>query len=365
MSSNAPNRGPNGTLQRILPLLVMGLSFLLLFQLFPQFFGGPQSAPAATPTDAAIATPVPAAEEEDTSTKTQIWNTYLVHPLQSGLRFLTNTVGLDAGTAIILFTVAVKLVLLPLTLQQIRSQKAMLKLQPELKALQAKLSKDKEKLGVETMALYKQRGVNPAAGCFPILLQMPVLFGLYAALNNLGTQHVRENDAFQQPWLWVTSLATPDILQLPFLGFPLPFILPILAAATQWVQQMMMAQPTEDPQQKMQQQIFQFMPLMMLWFGISFSAGLALYWVTQNVIGIVQQYFSTGLGSLTPLVARLRGRGGEAAPTVRNRAAGGGAGGARAPREARSDGRNGKNRGGDNSAGSGGAGEGRRTRGKR
>ena len=307
MSSNAPERGPSGTLQRLLPLLVMGLTFLLLFQLFPQFFGGaPESAPP-TPVESTLATPVPTPAPDD-SPRTQYWNSLLVHPLENGLRFFTNTLGLGAGTGIIIFTVLVKLILLPLTIQQIRSQKAMQKLQPELKALQARLAKDKEKLGVETMALYKQHGVNPAAGCLPIVLQMPVLFGLYAALNNLGTQNVPENAAFQQPWLWVENLAKPDVLQLPFIGFPLPFILPVLAAATQWVQQRMMTQPTDDPQQQMQQQIFQFMPLMMLWFGVSFSAGLALYWVTQNVIGIIQQYFSTGLGALAPTVDRLRGR---------------------------------------------------------
>lgn len=344
MSSNAPERGPNGTLQRLLPLLVMGLTFLLLFQLFPQFFGGGQPAAEPTPSEATLATPV-ATPAPDDSARTQYWNLVLVHPLEAGLRFFTNTLGLGAGTGIILFTILVKLVLLPLTLQQIRSQKAMQRLQPELKALQTRLAKDKEKLGVETMALYKQHGVNPAAGCFPIVLQMPVLFGLYAALNNLGTQNIPENSAFQQPWLWVENLAKPDILQLPFLGFPLPFILPVLAAATQWVQQRMMTQPSDDPQQQMQQQIFQFMPLMMLWFGISFSAGLALYWVTQNVIGIVQQYFSTGLGALEPLVLRLRGRAPAPAPIAPTR--------------------NGRNRGGENRAGSGGTGEGRRTRGKR
>ena len=315
MSSNAPERGPSGTLQRLLPLLVMGLTFLLLAQIFPQFFG--MQAPSAEPTPAgpALATPAPT-PAPDTSVHTQYWNLLLVHPLENGLRFFTNTLGLGAGTGIILFTVLVKLILLPLTIKQIQSQKAMQKLQPELKALQTRLKGDREKLGVETMALYKQHGVNPAAGCFPILLQMPVLFGLYAALNNLGTQNLPENSAFQQPWLWVENLSRPDILQLAFLGFPLPFILPILAAATQWVQQRMMTQPSDDPQQQMQQQMFQFMPLMMLWFGVSFSAGLALYWVTQNVIGIIQQYFSTGLGALEPLVMRLLGRAPAKAPAT-------------------------------------------------
>ncbi|HET7770208.1 MAG TPA: YidC/Oxa1 family membrane protein insertase, partial [Chloroflexota bacterium] len=225
MSSNAPQRGPSGTLQRLLPFLVMGLTFLLLAQIFPQFFGMQAPAAAPTPSDSAVVAAVPtpvAAAVVDDSPKTQYWNMLLVHPLESGLRFFTNTLGLGAGTGIILFTVLVKLILLPLTIQQIRSQKAMQKLQPELKALQTKLKGDREKLGVETMALYKQHGVNPAAGCLPIVLQMPVLFGLYAALNNLGTQNIPENAAFQQPWLWVENLARPDILQLPFIGFPLP-----------------------------------------------------------------------------------------------------------------------------------------------
>src|SRR5207249_2578105 len=85
------------------------------------------------------------------------------------------------------------------------------------------------------------------------------------------------------------------------LPFALPGILPILAAITQWIQQRMMTPPTDDPQQKMQNQMMQFMPLMMLWFGLSFQSSLALYWVTQNVFGIVQQYFSTGWGSLLPI----------------------------------------------------------------
>lgn len=334
MASSSPEPGPGSTLQRILPLVVLGISFLLIFQLFPQFFGGaPPAAP--TPTDSlAQVTPSPAATPPpDDSTRTRVWNTVLVNPLESGLRFLANDLNLGAGSAIILFTIFVRMALLPLSIQQIRSQKSMQALQPELKALQKKYAKDKEKLSVETMALYKQHGVNPAAGCFPILLQMPVLFGLYAALSNLGTQELAENQAFLQPWFWVEHLNQPDIIIIG--GVTLPFVLPVLAALTQWIQQRMMTQPTEDPQQKLQNQMFQFMPLMMLWFGLSFSAGLALYWVTQNIIGIIQQYFSTGLGSLATL---LPNRGSAATGTVRG--AGGAAGAsatARAPRLGKGD----------------------------
>jgi YidC/Oxa1 family membrane protein insertase len=334
----------------------MGITFLLVFQLFPQFFGGrPGAGATPTPADALAtatpaATPGPATPESDP--RTYYWNLVLVHPLEAGLRFLASDLGLGAGTAIILFTIMVRLVLLPLSIQQIRSQKAMQRLQPELKALQKRLGSDKEKLSVETMALYKEHGVNPAAGCFPIVLQMPVLFGLYGALNNLGTQLLPENEPFHQPWLWIAHLNQPDIIHIPGVPFPLPFILPILAALTQWVQQRMMTQPSDDPQQQMQNQIFQFMPLMMLYFGLNFQAGLALYWVTQNIIGIVQQYFSTGLGGLAPYVERLRGR--RAGSVLAVRSAGESAPGAVRDRS------NGRARGGENRTGTG-----RRTRGKR
>jgi YidC/Oxa1 family membrane protein insertase len=327
MTSSTPEPGPGSALQRALPLLVLGLTFVLIFSLFPQFFGSPSPEPADT---GAVATatpvaPVAAPQEVDDSTRTYIWNLILVGPLENGLRFLANTLGLGAGSAIILFTIIVKMVLLPLTIQQLRSMKAMQRLQPEIKALQKKYAEDREKIGAETMALYKQHGVNPAAGCFPILLQMPVLFGLYAALNNLGTQPLPENEAFTQPWLWIQRINQPDVITMVGSrivfgptegGITLPFLLPIFAAATQWVQQRMMTMPSDDPQQRMQNSIMQFMPLMMLWFGLTFSAGLALYWTTQNVVGIIQQYFATGWGSLFPnRVARYGGLvGGRAKP---------------------------------------------------
>jgi YidC/Oxa1 family membrane protein insertase len=226
--------------------------------------------------------------------RTYYWNLLLVHPLERALQFLATDVGLGAGVAIIVFTILMRLVLLPLTIQQYRSQKAMSRLQPELKELQRKFGKDREKLQVETMALYKERGVNPAAGCFPLVVQMPILFALYAALMGLGAT----DSAFQQPWMWIPRLDHPDVL--PIAGVSIPFILPILTAATQWVQQRMMTMPSDDPQQRMQNSIMQFMPLMMLYFGTTISAGVVLYWLTQNLAGIVQQYFQTGWGSLLP-----------------------------------------------------------------
>src|SRR6266480_3733296 len=95
--------------------------------------------------------------------------------------------GAAGGLAIILFTIFLRLVLVPLSLVQIRSQRAQMAIQPEVKAIQRKFKGDREGLARAQMALYKERGINPAAGCVPLLIQMPILFGMYAAMNQLAT----------------------------------------------------------------------------------------------------------------------------------------------------------------------------------
>lgn len=133
-----------------------------------------------------------------------IWNPFIVHPLEAGLRILAAPLqgvvgpGLAGGLAIILFTIILRLALLPLSLIQIRSQRAQLAIQPEMKVLQRKFKGDREGLARAQMALYKERGVNPTAGCLPLIIQLPVLFGMYAAMSQLATQgmtldQVRDN----------------------------------------------------------------------------------------------------------------------------------------------------------------------------
>ena len=123
-----------------------------------------------------------------------IWNPFIVHPLEQGLRLLADPLvsmvgpGAAGGLAIILFTMFLRLVLVPLSLVQIRSQRAQMAIQPEVKAIQKKFKGDREGLARAQMALYKERGINPAAGCVPLLIQMPILFGMYAAMNQLATQ---------------------------------------------------------------------------------------------------------------------------------------------------------------------------------
>jgi YidC/Oxa1 family membrane protein insertase len=123
-----------------------------------------------------------------------IWQPYIVHPLEQGLRLLAAPLegpfgpGVAGGLAIVLFTIFLWLLLVPLSLVQIRSQRAQMAIQPELKIIQKKFKGDREGLARAQMALYKERGINPAAGCLPLVIQMPILFGMYAAMSGLATQ---------------------------------------------------------------------------------------------------------------------------------------------------------------------------------
>jgi YidC/Oxa1 family membrane protein insertase len=215
----------------------------------------------------------------------QFWNAALVNPLSEALIFFAAATG-SAGWAIILFTIVVKIVLFPLTWQQIKSQRSMMVIQPQIKAAQKKHGKDRQKLSEETMRIYKEHNVNPASGCLPLLIQMPIWFALYQALMNLGN----ENPVFQEPFWWLPNLAQHD----PF------YILPVLTAVTQWGIQRMMTPPTVDAQQEQMNRMMQIMPIMFLFFSLQFPAGLVLYWVTSNVVSFVQQYFLTGWGGLFP-----------------------------------------------------------------
>jgi YidC/Oxa1 family membrane protein insertase len=122
-----------------------------------------------------------------------IWNGFLVHPIMHGLEFVATPLtgfvpaGVAGALAIVIFTILLRLLLVPLSLVQIRSQRAQMAIQPEMKEIQRKFKGDREGLARAQMALYKERGVNPAAGCLPLLIQMPILFGMYAAMQQLAT----------------------------------------------------------------------------------------------------------------------------------------------------------------------------------
>lgn len=397
------------------------------------------------------------------------WWTPLVRLLTDGLRLFATPLegsfppGVAGGLAIILFTLAIRLLLLPLSLQQVKSQKAQMAIQPEMKVIQKRYKGDREGLAKAQMQLYKERGVNPAAGCLPMLVQMPILFGMYSALTVLasqglslpaatqktiepgrvvyaaektehplpsnqftlfsfevtprsnapielafapegtalayvgqpllaGTQNltltpgqststpntpntpggkaslflrpggtrnadgtldrnvqvqvgrpyvveaeiqasgtrvdraqalltfdpaladaanietpVLQDVAFKSAFLWLPSLGEPDVLGTVF-GIGIPGFLLILMTITSFLSQRMTVVVSDDPQQQAMMKSMAFMPLMYLFFFLQTPAGLVLYWFVSNLFQMIQQYFTTGLGTLAGDLKRFTNR---------------------------------------------------------
>ncbi len=241
-----------------------------------------------------------------------VWEALVVFPLTNSLIFLSKVIsGLGIpysyGFAIILLTLIIKVVTLPLTLTQLRSMKATQELQPRLQELQKKYGKDRERLAQAQMELYKEAGVNPLGGCLPLLIQMPILFGLYAALYRLaGLQLLTNQRFFIIPDL---SFPTPDqgvswivryISEGQYVTAIAYLILPVLFLISQIVMQKMSqtTPPGNDPQQAFTNQMMMMMPILFTYFTLTLPSGLSLYWVTSNVLQIIQQYFVTGWGGL-------------------------------------------------------------------
>lgn len=178
------------------------------------------------------------------------------------------------GLAIILLTVLIKMVLYPLSIKQMRSMVLMQQVAPQVKEIQEKYkNKDPQKMQQKIMELYKQYDINPMAGCLPLLIQMPILIALYRALL-----HFNYTDPEHARFLWLQSLSQ--------IGDPY-YILPVLAGVTTFIQSRMTTNMT-DPTQRI---MLITMPLFIAWISATVPAGLALYWVVFNVVGIVQQYF--------------------------------------------------------------------------
>jgi len=231
-----------------------------------------------------------------------LWDIIAMQPMINTLIVLTHYLFNNFGLAIIALTIIVNGLMLPLTLKQIRSSKAMQDLQPKLMELQKKYAKDKERLAKEQMGLYKEAGVSPAGCLLPLLVQMPVWIALYQSImrvlavipeNLLGLSKylyswpiVYSTLPLQNKFLWL-NLAAGDIY------------LAILVGGTMWVQQKMVMTPTADPKQQQQANMMLWMmPLMFAFLTLSFPSGLALFWVTSNVVRIGIQYFVTGWGGL-------------------------------------------------------------------
>ena len=216
---------------------------------------------------------------------TDLWNSLIVWPLEGALVGLNSLIG-SFGLTIIALTLIIKLITYPLNAMQIRSSKAMRDVQPLIDEAKRRYGKDKERLTQETMRIYRENGVNPMLGCLPMLVQMPIWFGLYGALLNLS--HTSED--FNRAFLWLPSLGQPD----PF------HILVVLTVVTQFIVQKMMTMPSSDPQQQMMNRMMLFMPLTFGFVAMNVPSGLVLYWVTTNIFTFFQQLITTGWGGLLP-----------------------------------------------------------------
>jgi YidC/Oxa1 family membrane protein insertase len=216
-----------------------------------------------------------------------------VKPLLWGLEAIQHVVK-NWGVAIILITILIKVLLFPLTHKQLVSMKKMGALQPKMEAIRAKYATKikndpnaRLKMNEETMALYKQEGVNPAGGCLPLLLQMPILIAFYNLLSHsIELRHA--------PFmLWITDLSVKD----PY------YITPILMTLTMWLQQQM-TPPTGDAAMR---RVMNLMPFMMGFFFKDVPAGLVLYWLVQNVLTIVQQMLLNRFTDLGPTSMKKAG----------------------------------------------------------
>ena len=208
------------------------------------------------------------------------WFAFLCRPLLYGLKWTYSVVG-NYGVAIILLTIVINVALFPLRIKSLKSSKKMQQFAPKIKAIQAKYKKmkatdpRKQRMQAEVMAFYKEKGVNPLGGCWPMLIQMPFFFAFYRLLN--ASIELR-----QAPFIfWIKDLSIPDPT----------YILPILMGLSMFQMQRMTPMPMagSDPQQAMQAKLMKFMPLMFVFFMIAASSGLVLYWFTGTLISITLQ----------------------------------------------------------------------------
>jgi YidC/Oxa1 family membrane protein insertase len=222
------------------------------------------------------------------------WFYFLTKPIFAVLHWLNAAIG-NMGLAIIALTFVLKLLVLPLAYKSYVSMARMKELQPEMEAIKERAGEDKQRLQKEMMQLYRDRKVNPAAGCLPILIQIPIFFALYKVI--FVTIELRHAPFFG----WLADLSAPDpsslynlfgllpwaapatgsLLHLIFIG-----ALPILLGITMWLQQKLNPAPA-DP---VQQQIFAWMPWIFMFMLGGFASGLVVYWITNNLITFAQQY---------------------------------------------------------------------------
>jgi YidC/Oxa1 family membrane protein insertase len=249
--------------------------------------------------------------------------TTILIAIYKGLLFLHIPFAL--GFSIIVLTVIIRLILYPFIASQLKASKKMQEINPHLAKLKEKHKGDAKTLQQETMRLYKEHGVSPAAGCLPVLIQLPIIWSLYSVLQSVVKSPVQaisyiNNNLYFHELLKITGKWDPVFFGLPLGTLPshifnfnnpatyLILLIPIITGAFQFVQSKMMfpaAVPAEKGKEKkedfasaFQSQSLYIFPVMIAFFSYSFPIGLSLYWNTFTIFGIIQQYQISGLGGL-------------------------------------------------------------------
>lgn len=267
----------------------------------------------------------------------EIFNLIFLSPLINLLVLILH--GLQAlhipgalGFSILALTILIRLLVWPLTTKQIRSAQKMFDLKPHLDELKKKHGSDKQALSSAQMALYKEHGVNPAGGCLPALIQIPIFIALYQAIINIipgaGGSLEHLNSLLYSDALRLSSPADPNFFGINLALKPSEFtsygilllLVPIITAALTFIQSKMTLpkpikhhkdepkkekvakQEMEETMSAVQSQMVYLMPLMVGYFAFNFPVGLAIYWNSYTILGIIQQYMVSGWGGLEDLI---------------------------------------------------------------
>jgi YidC/Oxa1 family membrane protein insertase len=262
-----------------------------------------------------------------------IFQILLTQPLTNGLILFYKVLGGNLGLAITFFSVALIFLLRPLTKPSLDSMKKMRDLAPRIEKLKKKYGKDKVKFSQAQAELYKQEKINPMAGCLPQILQLFILYALFGVfttvlsangdtiqkLNNLLYEPLKisTETVFETKFLYF-DVTKPDVFHIPGVPFPIPGVILILAALAQFASvkitspyikaEQKIAKKTveksDDMQVAMQKSMTYTLPLMTIFFGMSFPSGLAIYWFIFSLVNAIQQVRSSGWGGLTPIVEK-------------------------------------------------------------
>ena len=242
-----------------------------------------------------------------------IWETVITTPMINSLVLLYSIFFNNFGISIIVFTCLIRLMLFPLTLKQSRQMKAMSDLSPKMKMIQAKYAEDKAKQQQEIMKMYREKGMSPLGCLGPMIVQMPVFFGLFWSLRaTLISTPEKLSELSDKLYSWLPQVHSSIPIDSAFLWLDLgeysrnsqyPYLLPILVGVSTWLMQKMSTSVATTPQQASTNRLMLWMmPAMFGFFTLNFENGLALYWIMSNLIGILIQGFITGWDPLLNLL---------------------------------------------------------------